>query len=135
MSSEPLYTASRTVAFQDIDAAGVVFFVRFFEYFHDAFFALLAAHSIDLPSVITKKTWGAPVAHAEADYTLPLRFGDAIEVHVVDATFGTASVTVNYRVTTKNGRVACTGRLVHVFVDPATGRPGAIPDAVRAALA
>jgi 1,4-dihydroxy-2-naphthoyl-CoA hydrolase len=132
----PLFALRRGVAFQDVDAAGIIFFARVFEYFHDAYVAHLAARGVDLARVIADGTWGAPLVHAEADYRRPLAFGDQISVQIADAHLGETAVTVHYRVAAADddARVHCTGKTVHVFIDRATFRPRPVPPEVRAAF-
>jgi YbgC/YbaW family acyl-CoA thioester hydrolase len=133
--SEPLFELRMKVRFQDVDAAGTVFFPRVIEYFANAYMALLEAGGVDLPDVITKADWVAPIVHAEADYFLPLRYGDAIAVEVAGAALGSTSLTVGYRITAQadRTRIHAIGQTVHVFVDGKTFRPRPVPDAVRAA--
>ena len=38
------FTHRMLARFQDVDAAGIVFFARIFDYFHDAYVAFFAAH-------------------------------------------------------------------------------------------
>jgi 1,4-dihydroxy-2-naphthoyl-CoA hydrolase len=134
--SEPIFELRRTVRFQDVDAAGTVFFPRIIEYFADAYFALLEARGVDLPGLIAKREWAGPFAHAEADYMVPLRFGDAVVIEIVGAAPGNTSLTLGYRVTAQleRTRLHATGQTVQVFVDARTFRPIPIPDVLRVAL-
>ena len=131
---QPIFSVDRSVAFQDVDAAGLVFFVRFFEYCHDTFFAFMASRGISMPEVLARGTWGCPVAHAEADYAIPLRFGDRFTVEITELTFGTTSLRASYRVTNPRDMNVCTANIVHVFIDRHTLRPQPPPEAVREAL-
>lgn len=125
---------NRPVRFQDVDAAGILFFARAFEYFHDAYVALLDAHGIDLAKILASGTWGAPLASAEAAFKAPLRFGDRVAVEIERADVGTTSITVLFRVLSEpdGARVFCTGKTVHVFIDRKTFRTIPVPDDVRA---
>ncbi len=136
ISIPPLYSHPRVVAFQDIDAAGIVFFARIFEYFHDAYVAQLAARGVQLADTLRSRAWGAPLVHAEADYRKPMHFGDRIDVDIVSATLGDTSMTVHYsvRAGSADARELAVGKTVHVFIDPSTGTPRAIPPEVRAAF-
>jgi YbgC/YbaW family acyl-CoA thioester hydrolase len=135
-SPTPLFAHSRPVRFQDVDAAGILFFARAFEYFHDAYLAHLTAEGVDFARVIAERTYGAPLVHAEADYKRPMLFGQNVVVEITEATLGTTSVTVHYRVRAERDPAAvhCTGRTVHAFVDREHFRPRPVPDEVRAAL-
>ena len=127
----------RVVRFQDIDAAGILFYPRALEYFHDAYLAHLAAKGIDLPRVLRERTWGAPIVRVEADFKSPMRYGDEIVVAIENAELGRSSLGVHYRVRANGDptRVYCSGKTVHVFIDPASMRPREIPEDVRGALA
>jgi YbgC/YbaW family acyl-CoA thioester hydrolase len=124
---------TRTVRFQDVDAAGILFFGRAFEYLHDAYFAFLESGGVDIARVLREGSWAAPIAHAEADFVAPMRFGDAVAVEIERGEIGTTSLAVLYRVagTTEQKRLFCTAKTVHVFLDGATYRPTAIPTHVR----
>lgn len=129
-----IFTADRSVAFQDVDAAGIVFFVRFFEYCHDVLFAFLSSRGIAMPEILASGTWGCPLAHVEADYMMPLRFGDPITVAITRVTIGGSSMRVDYRVTNRQAKSVCSAHMVHVFIDRSTMRPCPAPEDVREAL-
>lgn len=133
--SAVLYSHPMIVPFQDIDAAGIVFFARIFDYFHNAFVAHLRARGVSLPEVIAGGEWGAPLAHAEADYKFPLRFGDEVRVELVSADLGDTSVTLHFRIVSGSDpvRVHSIGKTVHVTIDRKTFRPRPVPPALRAA--
>src|SRR5262245_15417998 len=79
------FAQSRQVRFQDVDAAGIVFFARLFEYFHDALVAWMDGAGMVLHRALKAGAWGAPLKHAEADFLRPLRFGDEISIAVASA--------------------------------------------------
>jgi len=132
--TDPLFVEQRTVRFQDIDAAGIIFYPRVLEYFSDAYMAMLAARSFDVPAMLRERQVGLPLVHAEADYRSPLRFGDAVEVQVAKAKVGETSFTLGYRVYTANRRIASLGQTVHVCIDGQSFRPRPLPEALRALL-
>lgn len=130
-----LFAFRRPVLFQDVDAARVVYFAHFFSYFHDTYVAWLASLGLDLPSVLAEGKWIAPLVHAEADYTHPLRFGDAMVVEIEHVELGASSMKVSYRVRSPDGgRSYATGKTVHAFVDPATMKKCAPPARLAEAL-
>jgi 1,4-dihydroxy-2-naphthoyl-CoA hydrolase len=135
--ASPLFAMPRTVRFQDIDAAGILFYARAFEYFHDAYLALLEDRGIDVPARIRERTWGAPLGHAEADFKAPMRYGDRIVVDIDGGTIGKTSLTVAYTVrsATDPTRVFCTGKTVHIFIEVPSLKPRDVPDEVRTAFA
>jgi len=127
------------VPFQHVDAAGIVFFGRMFEYFHDAYVAALTQAGHPLHVAIAEKRWLAPLVHAEADYVSPLRFGDRVHAQVVAAEATESKLTVGYRVAVDGGdgagRVAAVGHTVHVFCDMTTLKRAPMPEGIRAFFA
>lgn len=128
-----LVSTSRAVRFQDVDAAGTVYYARVFEYFGDAYVALLERGGIDLRHMLAAKEVLAPLVHAEADYLSPLRFGDEIDVEVATTRVGRSSITIGYRILS-GSRLCAVGHTVHVFVDAATFQSREVPPGIRAAL-
>jgi YbgC/YbaW family acyl-CoA thioester hydrolase len=108
---------SLTVRFQDVDAAGIVFFARVLEYVHDGYVALLSELGSDLVDVLRQRRWAAPIRHAEADYFSPLRFGDAVVVAAVAARVEETELTLGWQLVVRE-RVAAVAQTQHVFVDP-----------------
>lgn len=130
----PIVSQRRVVRFQDVDAAGTIFFPRVLEYMADAYQEVLERAGIDVPRILRDRVMAAPLAHAEADYLAPMLFGDAVEVEVVCARIGSKSVTFGHRIK-KGDTVAAVGATVHVFVDGETFQPIGVPDALRTYLA
>lgn len=125
----------RSIRFQDIDAAGIIFYPRVLEMFHDAYAALLAFAGTPLRDVMTKDSWIAPVRHAEADYFRPLRLGDEVLVEISRAHLTETETTLGYRIVrSQGGEVCVVGQVVHTFVDRATFKRIAMPEAVRSVL-
>jgi YbgC/YbaW family acyl-CoA thioester hydrolase len=134
--SSALFTGPCSVRFQDIDAAGIVFFARIFDYFHDAYVQHMASQGILLAEVLTDRRWGAPLVHAEADYGKPLRFGGDYVIEIVDASARDTALTVHYQIRAASDATAahCRGFTTHVFVDMDTMKPRPIPEEVRTAF-
>lgn len=125
----------RPVRFQDVDAAGTIFFPKVFEYFSDAYLELLLAAGLDVPGDLARRTAAAPLVHSEADYLAPLRFGDQVDVEVVLAHVGGSSTAFAHRIRKLDGKVAVIGQTVHVWVSGKTFEPVPVPEALRAYLA
>jgi YbgC/YbaW family acyl-CoA thioester hydrolase len=131
LAASPIVRQPRTVRFQDVDAAGTIYFVRVLEYFGDAYLEVLLQAGLDVPALLRERTLAAPLAHVEADYLEPLFFGDEVHAEVVAARVGTSSVTFGHRLKTRSGEVAAIGETVHVFVDGKTFRPMPVPGPLR----
>lgn len=118
-----------TVRFQDVDAAGIVFFARILEYVHDAYVALLASLGEELSLVLRERRWAAPIRHAEADYFSPLEFGNPLAVACVAAEVADTEVTLGWQVLSGE-RVAAVVQTAHVFVDPGSFQRRPVPEAL-----
>jgi 1,4-dihydroxy-2-naphthoyl-CoA hydrolase len=127
------HTHRQTVRFQDVDAAGIVFFARVFDYFHDAYVAFLRSRGAPLEDALQDGSWVAPLRHAEADYRRPLRFADSLAITVTVLAVEETEFRMGYRIETDDG-VACEGETVHVSVDPNTFRRAPLPPILRRAL-
>ncbi len=131
---EVLFSEGRAVRFQDVDAAGIVFFPRVLEYLSDVYISFLTARGVHVPRSVEAGEYVIPLVHAEADYFAPMRFGDAILVDVVGVDIGRTSFRVGYRVRHADGRVAAVGQTAHVTVGLPGFAPIPIPEDLRAAL-
>ncbi len=127
------YGRDLEVPFHHVDAAGILFYARLFEWFHDVYVAFLAEAGFPLAAQLRGGTAIAPLTHAEADYLAPLRFGDRVRVALVDADVSADRVRLGWRVTGPAGPAA-TGVTVHVFVDPTTFRRTPMAGGLRAAF-
>lgn len=82
------------------DPAGLVYFPRFFEMFHDAmerwFSDALAMPYADL--IVARKI-GFPSVHTEADFKNPSVFGDELAIELRVGGLGSKSIVFDYRVT------------------------------------
>jgi acyl-CoA thioesterase FadM len=118
------------VRFQDVDAAGTLFFPKVFELFADVYLQILFDAGLDVPGALRAREFAAPLAHVEADFVRPLFFGDAIQVRVARALVGDTSVRFGFGVW-KDGQLAAYGSTVHVFVDGKTFQKCPVPAPLR----
>jgi 4-hydroxybenzoyl-CoA thioesterase len=129
----------RPVGFDETDAAGIVFFARFFHWCHEAmerFFDGVPGGYVEL---ITRRRIGFPTVHATADWKLPFRYGDTTRIETSVVRLGTTSATLRFglsrlRSGSKVAEMAAT--IEHVCVatalDTMTKLP--VPDDCRALL-
>ncbi len=113
------------VRFGDEDHAQIVYYPRFFHFFHCAFEDFFDEQGFRYRDCLDVDRVGWPAVHAEADFERPVRFGEVITVSLVISALGTKSVTFDYVVTNEEGRRACTGRVVVacISMDTFEGRP------------
>jgi 1,4-dihydroxy-2-naphthoyl-CoA hydrolase len=127
------------VRFQDVDAAGVLFFGRIYDYLHLAYEEFWVAAGVDRAYFFGGAPWVVPIAHSEADYKAPLRHGDIATVTLDVVKVGRASFELRYAVTGGGGAedLRVTARTVHAFTTrQANGRlkPTSIPEDLRMLL-
>lgn len=130
-----MHVYERPIKFEDVDAANIVFFARFFNYGHEAMESLLSGLDGGYVRLVIERKIGMPAVHCEADFTAPLRFGDVARVEVTVPKIGNHSCTYNYAFFRKRdgARVA---NLVHVCAvsDLVRLKSIPIPEDVRALL-
>lgn len=97
-----LNTYQRKVGFDDVDAAGLVFFATVFGYAHEAMEALFDGLDGGYRRLICERRIGLPAVHVEADYRLPLRYGDTLRVDTSVVRIGNRSLTLRHRLTRLN---------------------------------
>lgn len=132
----PGFVRKRSVLFQEIDAAGVLFHARIFDWFHDTYAALLDASGLPLHRIIEAREWWVPLVHVEAHYLGALRLGDAVDVAIVRARVDGSRVRFGYRVVGEGGDVRAVGVTDHMFIQGATRERIPVPEPLaRACLA
>lgn len=86
------------VRFADVDHARIVYYPRFFHYFHVAFEEMFEqVLGMKYPEVLDGEHVGFPAVKTEAEYRSPVRFGDVLRIRVTCARLGSRSVTLRYR--------------------------------------
>lgn len=76
------FTYTRTIRFQDTDAAGVVYFANVLAMCHEAYEESLAASGINLQSFFQNPAVAIPIVHASVDFFRPMFCGDQQTIHL-----------------------------------------------------
>jgi 4-hydroxybenzoyl-CoA thioesterase len=129
------------IGFSDVDHAGIVYFPRFFHYFHltfEAFFRdrLGARGFVEL---IDRRRVGFPAVRSECDFRLPLRHGDQVRADMTVTRLGARSIHFRYQlyrvdndaVPVGEGALSAEGTVVCVATDLAQFRGTEIPQDLR----
>jgi YbgC/YbaW family acyl-CoA thioester hydrolase len=122
------------VRFQDVDAGGVLFYGRVYDYVHVAYEEFWASEGVDRSFFFAGAEYLVPIAHSEADYRTPIRHGERIRIRLDVTKVGRASFTLRYQVTGPDGTPRVDALTVHAFVLKQTMKPIAIPEDLRAIL-
>ncbi len=129
-----IYKYPITIPFQDIDAAGVVFFAHLFRYAHESYEAFMRDIKQPLDKLLAEGQIRLPLVHAEADYHRPLLYGERIMLELSVSAIGKSSFTLACRCMSYDGICHAVIKTVHVAQDAQTKKKTAIPASLRAGL-
>ena len=130
-----MHSFDTVIRLQHTDAAGVVFFARYFELAHLAYEDLLDGIGQALPRDMGRASLILPIVHAESDYRAALRIGDPLRIDVTVLELRSRSFTLGYRFRRPDGEDVARLQTVHAAVDTASGRSTGLPEDLREALA
>jgi 1,4-dihydroxy-2-naphthoyl-CoA hydrolase len=123
---------AHVIRFQDVDAAGVVFYARLFDYFHDSYVVFLREHGHPLEQALATRAWAAPIKRAKAWFLRPLRFGDQVRTAIVASRVEGSDLLLGFRTELTKGEPAAIGLTHAVFVDLSTFERADPPRALAA---
>ena len=128
-----MYVAEFDVRFGDIDHAHVMYYPRFFHYFHQAFERWFdEALGVSYPELVNEHNIGFPSVKVETEFLAPLRYGDRVAIGIEIADVGRKSLTLRYTATRlPDSVVSARARITTVAIDDSF-QSVAIPDAWRA---
>lgn len=128
------------VRFGSCDPVGIVYFPRYFDWFHQAMEAWFG-EALGIPYHEVLRTHGFPAVHTEADYRRPCFFGERVVVELRVGTIGQSSMRLDYRVLGPGGEeeTRATGHTTVVCFGTDPAAPGhmasaPLPAAVRTAV-
>ena len=113
------FTYTRTVRFQDTDAAGVVYFTNVLAMCHEAYEASLAASGIDLKGFFSKADRAVPIVHASVDFYRPMFPGDRLIIQLMPRQVTGDEFEIAYQVFSGEvaGKSAAKALTKHVCID------------------
>jgi 4-hydroxybenzoyl-CoA thioesterase len=120
----------------DVDRAGIVYFPRFYDFFHRALEDFFATEvGVAYWELEEKMGVAFPAVHIETDFERPLQHGDVVTVELETERVGSKSVTVLYRILRADGaEPAATSRIVLACIQVPDWRPTQLPEKIRAAF-
>ncbi|ACY14737.1 acyl-CoA thioesterase [Haliangium ochraceum] len=145
----PPFHHSMPVRFDDVDHAGIVYYPRFFHFFHIAFeeFFRERMGARSYVALLDQRRIGFPAVSASCDYRAPLRFGDTMAIEMTAMRLGARSITCRYRVSRApdaeggdgegggEAVLAAEGQITSAVVDLEAFRATSLPDDLRALFA
>ncbi|HEX8180391.1 MAG TPA: thioesterase family protein [Pyrinomonadaceae bacterium] len=121
------------VRFGETDPAGLVYYPVLFHYCHVAmeeFFAARAAGSY--AQLLARGRIGFPTVRVEAEFFVPLVYGDEVDISVAVARIGRSSTTFRYNLTRASDQTLCArATCVQVAMNLDTRRAVEIPTELR----
>lgn len=126
-----------TVRFGDTDPAGLVYYPNLFHYLHVAMEEFFAARcGVSYHTLVAEERLGFPTVNAQAEFLLPLVYGDEAVVEVYVSEVGRSSATFEYAIKRAvDGALCARARLVHVAMNLDERRATRISDHYRRAFA
>ncbi len=137
-----MFTNRRTVRIEwgDCDAAGIVYFPRYVEYFDACTVRLFEAAGFPKPEMLKRFGMaGYPMVDLQMRFLIPSTFGDDVTVESAITSFGRSSFKVHHRLL-RGDDLAVEGFETRVWTVFDPEQPGrlksqAVPDEVKAAFA
>lgn len=116
------YNYSRTVRFQDTDAAGVVFFANVLAMCHEAYEASLAASGVNLKAFFSNSNAVIPIVSASVDFRRPMYCGDVLIIELTPQKLGDDELEIAYKIFNSEVRDKWVAKAVtrHVCINPDT---------------
>lgn len=129
-----MYIAQNKVRMHDTDMAGILYFARQFRFAHDALEDFAQSEGFSFDKVFHESAFVFVIVHAEADYLVPLKVGDHLEVHLTIEKVGTTSFHIHYNIYKKDKTLVGTAKTVHVTLDSKTRTKIPIPPTFKVIL-
>ena len=132
------FTHYHTVRLHETDGAGILFHGQIFTITHNAHEEMMRSAGLPVEQIIANAPYSIPVAHAEADYTQPIRLGESLTLKVQVEKMGTRSFTLKTLVdgvsSSGTPRRKAEVTTVHVTIDLESGAAIPLPDPVKGVL-
>lgn len=124
------------VRFGDTDPAGLVYYPNLFHYFHVAMEEFFAARcGVEYARLMEDEGIGFPTVNVQAEFLLPLIYGDEVEVEVFVSRVGSSSATFEYRLKrASDGALCARAAQVHVSMNLIERRAVPISENLRQAF-
>jgi 4-hydroxybenzoyl-CoA thioesterase len=131
-----MVVVERPIRFEEVDAAGILFFPRFAAYAHEGMERLFDGLEGGYVRLITARKVGLPVVALTAEFTAPLVYGDVARIHTSVTHIGRRSAALSHRIVrARDGAAAALLRHTVVTTDLSRMTSCDMPTDVRAALA
>jgi 1,4-dihydroxy-2-naphthoyl-CoA hydrolase len=111
-----MHSYSTCIRWQDIDAAGVVFYSHIFTLMHEAYEDMMHKLNFPLQSIVYDN-WRLPLIHAECDFTAPLFLGDQIVITIELESSTGSTFALRYQIYNNQSEIVAKGKTVHTAIN------------------
>jgi YbgC/YbaW family acyl-CoA thioester hydrolase len=122
------------IRIHDVDAAGIVFFARYYVLMHDVYESFLAHVGFSISDVIRAGEVIIPVVESHCRYRRPMRHGETITGELFLAELSATSYLVRCHLLGADDELKAVLSVRHVAVSQAAMKPVPLPAPIRAAL-
>jgi len=128
-----LFSSTFTARMHDIDAAGVMFFGRFFYYIHDAYEAFLNQHSLSIKQLLDTAVL-LPISHTEADFKVPIILNEQITIEIYLQEMKEQEFILHYLLLDTSEKIKATALTHHICLDGDSKQRNALPQSIHSIL-
>ena len=119
-----VFALSVPIRFGDCDPAGILYYPRYFDLFHQAMEAWFDGPlGLSYARFLGEDRLGLPAVAAQAQYLAPCTFGEVVRVELSVERLGTSSIAFAYSVRGADTSERAVGRVTCVVMDLDAARP------------
>jgi 4-hydroxybenzoyl-CoA thioesterase len=120
------------VRFGDCDAAGIVFYPRYFDMFNSLVEDWCREElEFSFSEIVTRRGWGLPTVHLEVDFLAPSVFGDVLNATLSVTALGKASINLDIVLQGSDSVDRVRGNVTLVLIDRKPHRAIPLPVELR----
>ena len=134
-NTETAYRKRILVRFGDCDAAGIVFYPRYFDMFNSLVEDWCREElDFSFSEIVTRRGWGLPTVHLEVDFLAPSVFGDVLSASLSVAALGKTSINLEIILQGPDSTERVRGKVTLVLIDRKQHRAIPVPNEIRARI-
>ena len=128
-----LFNYSFTTRMHDIDAAGIMFFARFFFHIHDAYEDFLEHQSQSIKQILDSD-FILPISHTEADFKAPILLNETINIKIFLQKIEHDGFILTYQFLDLSEKIRATALTHHVCMDSDSKQRKLLPRSIHELL-
>jgi 1,4-dihydroxy-2-naphthoyl-CoA hydrolase len=123
---------TRSIRFQDTDAAGVVYFANLLAICHEAYEDSLIVAGINVRDFFRQGETIVPIVHASVDFFQPLQCGDRILVQLSAVRSSQSKFEITYEIYLENNANQLVSKAItkHICIDTQTRTRKELPESL-----